>query len=73
MESSGVIVVDGSSVHSSDQMASAIQSLQGTISIPHGPIPVNDYNIPALWIGAYPWLFPCEKGDLKFKESHLLV
>ena len=57
MESCGVIDVHGSSFHSSDQMASAVQSRQGTILSPHGPIPVNVSNNPALWIGTYRWLF----------------
>ena len=56
MESSGVIDADGSSVHSKEQLSSAVQSLQGTLFIPHGAQPVNDYKNPALWIRAHLWL-----------------
>lgn len=42
MESSGVIDFKGCSIQSSDKMASAVRSLQGTMYIPHGVIPAND-------------------------------
>ena len=62
MNATGMIDMEGSSVHTSDQMDSAIQSLQGTLYVPHGSIPLSEYNNPELWIGAYPWLFPYGKG-----------
>ena len=62
MDSTGIIDMEGSSVHSSDQLNSAINSLQGTMYVPHGSIPVNEYNNPNLWLGSYPWLFPYGKG-----------
>ena len=54
--------MEGSSIHSNDQMNSAIHSLQGTLYVPHGSIPLNEYNNPNMWLGAYPWLFPYGKG-----------
>ena len=62
MDSTGVIDMEGSSVHSTDQLNSAIHSVQGTMYVPHGSIPVNEYNNPSLWLGSYPWLFPYGKG-----------
>ena len=62
MDSSGMIDKEGSSVCSGDQMNSAISSLQGTMYVPHGSVPVNEYSNPNLWLGAYPWLFPYGKG-----------
>ena len=67
---SGIIDMEGSSVHSSDQMNSAISSLQGTTNnflqgtmiVPHGSTPLNEYNNPNLWLGSYPWLFPHGRG-----------
>ena len=83
MNSSGIIDMEGSSVHSSDQMNSAIHSLQGTLYVPHGSIPLNEYNNPNMWLGAYPWLFPYGKGgpeinrrekvSLKAYIKHLLL
>ena len=35
---------------------------EGTMIVPHGPVPVNEYNNPSLWLGAYPWLFPYGQG-----------
>ena len=43
-------------------MNSAISSLQGTLVVPHSSTPLNEYNNPNLWLGAYPWLFPYGKG-----------
>ena len=62
MDSSGVKDIKGYSVSSNNQISSAIHSLQGTIFVPHGLIPANDYNNPALWIVAYPLLFLYGKG-----------
>ena len=62
MNSAGIVDIDGSTVPSTEQMESAISSLQGTLVVPHGSIPVNEYNNPSLWYGAYPWLFPYERG-----------
>jgi len=69
MNSSGIVDINGDSVHSSDQLVSAVHSLQGTMIVPHGSNPVNDYNNPALWIGAYPWLFPYGKGGPEMKRT----
>ena len=83
MNTSGMIDIEGTSVSSSDQMNSAIQSLQGTLYVPHGNIPLNEYNNPNLWLGSYPWLFPYGKGgpesfrklpvSLKAYMKHLLL
>ena len=83
MDSTGIIDMEGSSVHSTDQLNSAIHSLQGTMYVPHGSIPVNEYNNPSLWLGSYPWLFPYGKGgpeinrkvpvSLKAYIKHLLL
>ncbi len=54
--------MEGSSVHFSDQLNFAIHSLQGTIYVPYGPVPLNEYNNPNLWLGLYPCLFPYERG-----------
>ena len=45
MNSSGMIDLEGSSVRSNDQMSSAIHSLQGTLYVPHGTVPLTEYNI----------------------------
>ena len=76
MDSVGMVDLEGSNVNSSEQMNSAILelqgnrssnltnsvSLQGTMIVPHGSVPVNEYNNPNLWLGAYPWLFPYGRG-----------
>ena len=62
MDSVGMVNLDGSNVNANDQMNSAISSLQGTIVVPHGSVPVNEYSNPTLWLGAYPWLFPYGRG-----------
>ena len=36
--------------------------LQGTMIVPHGSVPVNEYNNPSLWYMSYPWLFPYGRG-----------
>ena len=41
---------------------SSISALQGTVVVPHGSVPVNEYNNPNLWLGAYPCLFPYGRG-----------
>ena len=51
MTSSGMIDIEGSSVRSSEQMNSAIHSLQGTMYVPHGSVPLSEYNNPDLWTG----------------------
>ena len=83
MDSTGMVDMEGSSVRSSDQMNSAINTLQGTMYVPHGSMPVTEYNNPNLWLGAYPWLFPYGKGgpeierkvhvSLKSYIQHLLL
>ena len=76
MDSVGTVDLDGITVKSNDQMTSAIlelqgnpltedevgNTLQGTLIVPHGTVPVNEYNNPSLWLGAYPWLFPYGRG-----------
>ena len=72
MDSVGLVNLDGSNVQSSDQLNSAINLLQGassdsdnlqsTMIVPHGSVPVNEYDNPDLWLGAYPWLFPRGRG-----------
>ena len=57
MDSTGILDLEGCSVHSSSQIESAVHSLQGAMYVPHGSLPVTDYNNPVLWIGAFPWLF----------------
>ena len=83
MESSGMLDIEGSSVSTDCQMKAAVQSLQGTLFIPHGSLPITEYNNPLLWIGAYPWLFPHGMGgpeisrkvpvSLKAYVRHLLM
>ena len=68
-ESSVVADVDESSVHPNDPVFSVFQFLQGTILILHGPIPINDYNNAALWIGIYPWLFPYGMGGPEMQRK----
>ena len=69
MQSSGVADVDESSVHPNGPVFSVFQFLQGTILILHGPIPINDYNNAALWIGIYPWLFPYGMGGPEMQRK----
>ena len=66
-----MIDIEGSGVHSSDQMNFAIHSLQGTMYVPHGSVPLSEYNNPDLWTGSYPWLFPHGTGgpELDRKEK----
>ena len=83
MESSGVLDLGGDSVSSGSQLKSALDTLQGTMIIPHGQLPLTDYNNPLLWVGAYSWLFPHGTGgpeiprtvpvSLKAYVRHLLV
>ena len=65
----GILDLEGCSVHSSSQIESAVHSLQGTIYVPHGSLPVTDYNNPVLWIGAYPWLFPYGQGGPEIQRK----
>ena len=69
MNSTGMIDNEGSSVHSNDQLNSAINSLQGTMYIPHGSVPVNEYSNPDLWLGSYPWLFPYGTGGPEIERK----
>ena len=69
MDSSGLLDVEGISVSTSSQIQSAVNSLQGTLLIPHGVLPTTDYNNPLLWIGAYPWLFPYGSGGPEIKKK----
>merc|ERR1712035_246661 len=64
-----MVDMEGSSVRSSDQMNSAINTLQGTMYVPHGSMPVTEYNNPGLWLGAYPWLFPYGRGGPEVKRE----
>ena len=57
--------MNGSSFRSTDHISSAISALEGTMYVPYGSKPVNEYNNPSLWLGSYPWLFLMEKVDLK--------
>jgi len=83
MDLVGMVDLEGSNVSSNDQMNSAILELQGnhsssvtdsdnllgTMIVPHGSVPVNEYNNPNLWLGAYPWLYPYGKGGHDFDEK----
>merc|ERR1711973_419266 len=83
MDSVGTVDLDGTTVRSSDQMTSAVlslqgnsvnpnensNSLQGTLIVPHGSVLVNEYNNPNLWLGAYPWLFPYGRGGPEVKRE----
>ena len=84
IDSVGMVDLDGSTVKSSDQLTSAVLQLQGnsmneeansgpsyqgTLIVPHGSVPVCEYNNPGLWLGAYPWLFPYGKGGPEVRRS----
>ena len=83
MDSVGMVDLEGSTVRASDQITSAIHELQGnhssnetnsndlqgTIIVPHGSVPVNEYNNPNLWLGAYPWLFPYGRGGPEVRRT----
>ena len=83
MDSTGMVDMEGSCVSANDQMNSAINTLQGTMYVPHGSIPVTEYNNPSLLLGSYPWLFPYGRGgpeierkvpvSLKTYVKHLLL
>ena len=77
MDSVGMVDFEGSMVNSTDQITSAILQLQGngsnedanptndiqgTMIVPHGATPVNEYSNPLLWLHAYPWLYPYGRG-----------
>ena len=77
MEHVGLVDLEGSSVSIKDQIASAVEhltidnlrdtqvppgSIQDTIIMPHGSVPVNEYNNALLWYMSYPWLFPFGRG-----------
>ena len=71
-----MVDLEGATVNANDQLNTAIRELQGskldnetgsakcqgTLLVPHGSVPVTEYNNPSLWLGAYPWLFPYGKG-----------
>lgn len=65
----GMIDMEVSSVHSSEQMHSAIKSMQGTIYVPQDCTSLSEYNNPDLWICDYPWLFPYGKGGPEIKQK----
>ena len=67
MESSGIVDIDGSSLHSHGQMSSALHSLQGTVIVPHGSITIIRH-FGSERIHGY---FLMEKGDQKMKRNHL--
>ena len=69
MSSSGMVDLEGSSVRSNDQMNSAIHTLQGTLYVPHGTVPLTVYNNPNLWLGSYPWLFPYGTGGPEIERK----
>ena len=69
MNSSGMVDLEASSVRTNDQMNSAIHSLQGTLYVPHGTVPLTEYNNPNLWLGSYPWLFPYGRGGPEIERK----
>ena len=69
MDSSSIIDADGATVHTNQQRQSAVQRLQGTLYVPHGTLPIKDYNNPSMWLVAYPWLFPHGKGGPEIERK----
>ena len=85
MDHVGLVDLQGSTVDFNDQMASAVNHLttdnltdcqpssenrvQGTIIMPHGSVPVNEYNNALLWYMSYPWLFPYGRGGPEIERK----
>ena len=42
---------------------------QGTLVVPHGSVPVNEYHNPSLWLSCYPWIFPYGRGGPEEKRT----
>ena len=47
-------------------------NMQGTIILPRGSIPINEYNNPNLWYMSYPWLFPYGRGGPEIQRKREL-
>ena len=84
MDHVGLVDLQGSTISYNDQLASAVNHLtrdnvadtqtstgniQGTIIMPHGSIPVNEYNNALLWYMSYPWLFPYGRGGPEIERK----
>ena len=82
MSSAARNLQESNSSESTDQRNDSA-GLQGTMIVPHGPVPVNEYNNASLWYMSYPWLFPYGRGgpeierevpvSLKAYIKHLLL
>ncbi len=72
MESTGVIDINANSVTSDEQTSAAARHLienakrnnikEKVTLVPHGDVPICEYNNPDMWTGGYPWLFPYGVG-----------
>ncbi len=62
---SGIIDVEGMEISEEDKKLAAMQKDEPVIAIPHGAIPINEYNNVELWLGSYAHLFPYGMGGPK--------
>ena len=58
----GIIDMEGMEISEHDKKCAAMQKGDSVIAVPHGLIPINEYNNPELWLGSYPHLFPYGTG-----------
>ena len=58
----GIVDVDGTQVSEDEKKCAAVNKDEHIIAVPHGCIPVNEYNNAELWLGSYSHLFPFGTG-----------
>ena len=58
----GIADVDGSEISEKEKKCAAVGNHEPVIAIPHGALPVIEYNNPCLWLGSFPHLYPYGLG-----------
>ncbi len=79
---SGIVDMEGIEISENDKKCAAMKKGQPIIAVPHGAVPVNEFNNAELWLGAFPHLHPYGTGgprsldgkfvNLKTYLQHLL-
>ncbi len=58
LQHTGIVDLDGMEISEHEKKCAAMEKGGPIVAIPHGMLPVNEYNNTELWLGAFSYLFP---------------
>ena len=69
----GIVDVEGNAISEDDKKCAAVKQADPILVVPHGAMPINEYNNVELWLGAFSHLFPYGIGGPRTTDGRQIM